>query len=174
MRHLRAVDLLLWTIGACGDRLSAVERPPSRPQVSVKRCQQLIPAIAAACGLLFTGCAQTRTTAATTPEAQQQTTFQQAPPELRLADHKAWINRLMATPPQDQGIQQVAAVAGGMTTLPVPTPASFNACALQIDQQHQLAWLLCNGEQHGPWKLDNPDVVHLLKSVQPVSTAQLP
>lgn len=112
------------------------------------------------------GCKQTQTAAETSRGPQQQSVAQQVSPELRLADHKAWIQRLLATPPVEQGIQQISAVAGSNTTVPIPTPPAFGGYSLQVDKQRQLAWLLSNGEQRGPWKLDNSDVVHILNSLQ--------
>ena len=137
----------------------------------MRHFKPLLPVGTVVCGILFAGCKQTQTAANTTPTPQQQALAQQSSPELRMSDHKAWINRLLATPPIDQGIQQVSGVGGDGMMLPIPTPPSFNTYMLQVSQQSQLAWLVSNGERHGPWKLDNPDVVHLLKSLHPPVTA---
>lgn len=138
--------------------------------------QKLIPT-----GLLlvctFIGCTQAKTADSAKLSPQQENQVQQASPQLRLTDHKAWINRLLATPPVEH-VQQTAAAPETTMTLPVPTPQSFasdgQAYFLQIDTQAQLAWLTTNGgiggqllERHGPWKLDNPDVTHLVQSLRP-------
>lgn len=94
-----------------------------------------------------------------------------ATPAMRMSDHQAWITRLIATPAFDAGIQQVSATEGQMFSIPVPPlfAAQGNAYYLKINQQLQLAWLVnraAGGQIHGPWKLENPDVVHILNSLQ--------
>ena len=94
-----------------------------------------------------------------------------ATPAMRMSDHQAWITRLLATPALDIGVQQASATEGQMILIPVPGPyaAMGNAFYLKVNQQMQLAWLVnraAGGETHGPWKLDNPDIVHILSSLQ--------
>ena len=94
-----------------------------------------------------------------------------ATPAMRMSDHKAWITRLLATPAVDVGLQQAAATEAQMIPIPVPGPyaAMGNAFFLKVNQQMQLAWLVnraAGGETHGPWRLDNSDVIHILNSLQ--------
>ncbi len=98
-----------------------------------------------------------------------------APPVDSRVDHYEWAKRLMVTP-VDEAIQQVNANPGATATMPVPVPqhvaASGIRFALMVDHQSKLAWLQSYGgssgsagEVHGPWKLDQPDVAHLLHSL---------
>lgn len=129
--------------------------------------------------VLITGCLSNSTGEISSLGPQQQKLVQnaadsnpsQATPAMRLSDHRAWIMRLLATPAFETGIQQVSATQGQMIPIPVPPlfAAQGNAYYLKVNQQLQLAWLVnqaAGGESSGPWKLDNPDVVHILNSLR--------
>ena len=104
-----------------------------------------------------------------------------APPVDPRIDHYEWAKRLKSLP-ADEAIQQVSANPGSTSSLPIPIPHKVSVTgvrfALMVDHQSKLAWLQSQGGDsgttgatHGPWKLDQPDVAHLLHSLTNPPTA---
>ncbi|APZ96808.1 hypothetical protein [Fuerstiella marisgermanici] len=128
-----------------------------------------------------TGCSQ--------PESRQARLSRRtatAPPVDPRIDHYEWAKRLKSLP-SDGAIQQVSANPGSSTSIPIPIPQHIAATgvrfALTVDQQSGLAWLQSqggdsgsSGATHGPWKLNQPDVAHLLHSLTtpPATVAENP
>ncbi len=117
-----------------------------------------------------TGCSQPESR-----RAQLSRSSAAAPPVDPRIDHYEWAKRLKSLP-SDGAIQQVSANPGSSTAIPIPIPQHIAATgvrfALTVDHQSGLAWLQSQGGDsgstgatHGPWKLNQPDVAHLLHSL---------
>lgn len=126
-----------------------------------------ISCVALAVGMgLLTGCAALSTDGTRVSKATAQGPAAPQPsPVFRAQNHYQWVKRLKIAKPVEslEGRMPTPATS---TMLPIPLPpTALQQYGLVIDQHQQLAWLK-GPESYGPFPLSNPDVTHLVKSIQ--------